>query len=228
MTARIVVTTAQRGEPTWLVEDLRTNVAWADDFVLVDNTGQTGGWAHEGELRAKQRALCAKAGADWILFLDPDERLDDKAPDLIREAIKHNWRPAVFGFPLREMWTPDAYRCDGTWAQKKPRRRLVPFKPEYQWPDKPIHCGLAPANVAGLRRVTLDVWLYHLKNIEPGNRLARAAAYLAADPDFKHQRTQDRDWSWLYDETGLQLETIPAGRGFTPAYTRPYHFTPPG
>jgi hypothetical protein len=69
------------------------------------------------------------------------------------------------------------------------------------------------------------------KNIEPENRVARAEAYLAADPRFEYQRreTARQDWSWLHDETDLELSEIEPGRGFTPPYVAgSYRFTVPG
>lgn len=224
--SRIIATYAVRREPKWLVDELRANLAWVDGFAEIDNRRQVGGWAHEGELRARQRAACRELDADWVLFVDPDERIEDRAACIVRDVADAGGRDVVYGFALREMWTPTAYRVDGQWAAKKPRRRLVALVDGVQWPNKPIHCGLAPTSVA-LRRVTLDLRLYHLKNIEPANRKARAAAYLAADPDFRWQRREGRDWDWLWDETGLQVTQIEPGRGFTPAYTRPYLFQPP-
>lgn len=225
---RIIATYAVRGEPQWLVDDLRANLApWVDGFAEIDNRGQTGGWAHEGDLRARQRDACRALGADWALFVDPDERIEDRAAQIVPAAIEAGPINAVYGFPLREMWTPTQHRVDGDWLRKKPRRRLIPMRTGARaWPDKPIHCGLAPLDVP-LRRITLDVLLYHLKSIEPANRTARADAYLAADPQFAYQRREGRDWSWLHDETGLRTEPIEWGRGFSPPYSRPYRFQPP-
>jgi hypothetical protein len=223
----ITATFAVRDEPDSLVDGLVRNLApWVDEFVRVD-VPRTGPWGHEGELRSRQRRLCRDRGATWVLFIDPDERIEDRAAEVVPAALERAHRRDVIGFPLREMWTPTAYRVDGQWAAKKPRRRLINLaNPSAVYPHKPIHCGLAPAGVR--RRITLPVNLYHLKNIEPANRVQRAEAYLAADPEFRHQRREGRDWSWLHDEAGLELEEIPAGRGFSPAYEAgSYLFTAP-
>lgn len=240
--APIIVGYAVRNEPSWLVDQFRENLGWVDGFAEVDNRRQTGGWGHEGEMRAQVRRAVFKAagrGPAWLLQLDPDERLQDdacvKVPAALNRAThdvgigrdRIDTRRCVFRFPLREMWSPTTYRTDNGWAAKKPRARL--FYLTREWPQsfvkKPIHCRVAPMETAGV--VDLDVWLYHLKNIEPANRTERAAAYLAADPTFRYQRREGKSWDWIADETGLVEESIPAGREFTPAYSQRYEFRRP-
>lgn len=233
----IILTYGVRSEPQWLVDQLRENCAWVDGFAEVDNRHQRGGWAHEGEFKRAQRnaVLQASGGAAaWALFLDPDERLERSAAEVIRRVVMSAPSGLAIGFPLREMWTPTAYRIDGPWAAKKPRRRMYlldPGLPKSAFPHKPIHCGVVPKTIT--RRVTLEaVRLYHLKNIEPRNRVERADAYYAADPAFQHQRPESRrlgraGWNWVHDEEGLELREIEAGREFTPAYDRAYRFEAP-
>lgn len=226
---RVVAVTTQRDEPDWLVNDLTANLPWCAD-VLVHKVPRSGPWGHEGQQNAAKRELLRQAGATWALFVDPDERIENAAADIIPDLLGQARRgtATAFGFPLREMWTPTAYRVDGTWGAKKPRVRLFWLRPEGVYPDKPIHCGVAPFG-SRASMALLPVNLYHLKNIEPGNRVERAKAYMAADPAFAHQKpeTVQQNWDWLTDETGLQLEEIPEGRGFTPVYTRPYEFRAP-
>lgn len=230
---RIVATYARRDEPDSLVDGLHENLApWVSDIIPVQ-VPRTGPWGHEGELRQRQRDLVSKLAPDhrggvWVLFIDPDERLEDTAATIVPAALAAGARRDVYGFPLREMWTPTAYRVDSGWADKKPRRRLYHLRPGQTFVNKPIHCGIVPTNRVR-ERVTLPVNLYHLKGIEPGNRVERARAYVDSDPLYQHQRRASQDWSFLYDETGLVLETIPEGRGFSPPYVAgSYVFTAPG
>lgn len=230
---RIVATYARRDEPDSLVDGLHENLApWVDEIIPVQ-VPRTGPWGHEGALRQHQRDLVSKCTPDhrggvWALFVDPDERIEDRAAQIVPEALARASRRDVFGFPLREMWTPTAYRVDSGWADKKPRRRLFHLRPGQIFANKPIHCGIVPRNRVN-ERVTLPVNLYHLKGIEPANRIARAQAYVDSDPMFRHQRRASQDWSFLYDETGLQLEEIPEGRGFSPPYVAgSYQFIAPG
>lgn len=231
---KIVATWKRRNEPAELIMDLWDNLApWVDDFVELQ-TPRSGPWPHEGDLLERQRqSVRRRHGSVWVLFIDPDERIEDGAVNVVREAIaraeaRGAGRQAQFQFPLREMWTPTQWRCDGDWGNKKPRTRLYHLHPGQRFRSKPIHCGVVPIGPSG-NRVTLPVAMYHLKNIEPSNRVARAQAYFDADPLFQHQRREGRDWSWLYDETGLQLADIEPGRGFSPAYVPgSYLFAPPG
>jgi len=228
---KIVATYKRRDEPDWLIADLRANLApWVDEFVELQQP-RSGGWQHEGHSLDTQRRLVRRAhGSCWVLFVDPDERIEDNAVNVVREAISRApaGTQAQFQFPLREMWTPTQWRCDGQWGAKKPRTRLYHLHPGQRFRDKPIHCGVVPIGPAH-NRITLPVAMYHLKNVEPENRRARAEAYLAADPRFQHQRREGKDWEWLYDETGLQLAEIEPGRGFSPAYEPgSYTFTVPG
>lgn len=231
---KIVATYKRRDEPDSLIADLRTNLSpWVDAFVELQTT-RTGPWPHEGNALERQRQLVRREhGNVWVLFIDPDERIEDGAVNVVREAISRAaergaGRQAQFQFPLREMWTPTQWRKDGDWGNKKPRTRLYHLHPGQRFRTKPIHCGVVPIGPSS-NRVTLPVAMYHLKNIEPENRVARAQAYLDADPRFEHQRREGRDWTWLYDETYMELAEIEPGRGFTPAYLPgSYRFTPPG
>lgn len=225
---RVVATFAVRSEPQWLVDDLMANLRpWVHDFAVIDNREQRGGWHHEGELNARKRALCEQMGATWVLFVDPDERIEDRTADGILGRLESGHPGDVYGFEFYEMWTPTQFRVDGDWGRKLPRHRLFRLAAGQVFANKPIHCGIVPAH-RNRQRHTLPWRLYHLKNIEPRNRVERAAAYTAADPEFRHQRREGKDWSWLHDETGLELRTIEPGRGFTPPYSRPYLFTAPG
>lgn len=231
---KIIATYKRRDEPDSLVADLRANLSpWVDGFVEL-RTPREGPWPHEGRALERQRQLVRREhGNTWVLFVDPDERIEDQAVNVVREAIARAMHggarlQAQFQFPLREMWTPTQWRCDGDWGRKKPRTRLYHLHPGQRFRDKPIHCGVVPIGPSG-NRTTLPVAMYHLKNIEPANRVTRAQAYLDADPRFEHQRREGRDWEWLYDETGLQLAEIEPGREFSPAYVPgSYLFTAPG
>lgn len=252
----LVVTWTVRNEPQWLVDQLVENVRGMAMLtggfraVEVDNRSQRGGWGHEGEMRQRQRAqivgeVLRPRGLTraWVLQLDPDERLEKNAAGELHAALRRfeterqagELHRCTISFPLREMWTPTAYRIDNGWATKKPRARLfcLDLNARQSFGTKPIHQGIMPRGCgccpqdAPRWRVRLPVNLYHLKNIEPLNRVARAAAYLSADPTFAHQAREGKDWSWLYDEDGLELETIPPGQGFSPAYDRPYEFIQP-
>lgn len=215
---KLVAVYARRHEPQWLIDDMRANLAWVDELVEVDDRGRDPGeaWGHEGTLRALQRQRAIEAGADWVLVVDPDERIEDRAARQVR-ALMHRFgsQQVVLRLRLRELYEPDRYRVDGRWSLHW-RGRLYPVRPDSVMSDKPIHCPPCPVNH---RRVPVDINLYHLKMIEPANRPARAAAYTGAEIQHGHTR---RDWRRMTTERGMVLQAIPAGRRYSPGYRRPY------
>lgn len=222
---RIIATYARRDEPQWLIDELRQNLWWVDAFHETQ-TPTSGPWPHEGEqLAMRRQAILDEYGPCWTLWIDPDERLEDGADEIVRATCARTERydrypRLLFGFPLREMWTPTQWRCDGSWGRKLPRWRLFKLRPGQTFKNKRIHCAVRPN---GMSRRVLPAIMYHLKNIEPQNRVARAQAYEDADRGHRDGRV----WTWLHDETGLQLADIEPGREFSPPYTRPYYFQPP-
>jgi len=127
----------------------------------------------------------------------------------------------IYTFDLRELWTPRTYRIDGIWGKKK-RPRLFAIKPGQVFDKSPIQCKSYPIN-AGYTFCHLPVNIYHLKMINPSNRKLRAEVFTKLDPNLKYQSI---GYDYLFDETGLQLEQIPKGRGYSPRY-KEYTFTVP-
>lgn len=216
---RLIAVYGRRHEPDWLVEGLIANVSpWVDGIAVVDDRGRDPAepWGHEGRFRARQRQAAVDAGADWVLVLDPDERLEDRAGEVIRPLVEQN-RDELYRLRLCELFTPTAYRVDGRWNVLR-RARLYPIRPGQQMSDKPIHAPPIPVRT-GYPVVDLDVNLYHLKMIEPANRAARARAYSRAEAQHG---VRLRQWGALRTTGGMRLRSIAAGRGFSPGYSRPY------
>jgi len=217
---RLVAVYARRHEPQWLVDDLRRNIGWADRIVEVDDRDRPAdqAWGHEGTMRALQRQRAIEAGADWVLVMDPDERLEDRARTAIPELVRRLQRgPYVVQLRLRELFEPTRYRVDGRWGNLW-RGRLYPVRPDSVMSDKPIHTPPCPVN-PDYRRVRADINLYHLKMIEPANRPARAAAYASAEAQHGHP---GRAWGGLTRTRGMVLQQVPQARRFSPPHTRPY------
>lgn len=201
---RLVAGYAHKYEPAWLIEELRENLAWVDGFVTIDQTNRVDElWSVRAERVAELRRLGVEAGAEWMLIMDPDERLEDKAGRVIRKLIRND--PSLrFTFHFKELFTPTAYRTDGIWGRKT-RRRLF----HLHQPRNP--------------RALIDLNIYHLKHIEEGNGALRARVFEQANTWDNHRLGFD----YLADSKGMVLEEISPGRGFTPPYTRPYVFTVP-
>jgi hypothetical protein len=225
MSGRLTAIYARRDEPQELVDGLRLNLAWVDQIIEVQ-ADREGPWAHEGKLNAHKRELLRQAGAGWVLFIDPDERIEDRAAELIPEILNRASRRTIFTFPFREMWTPNQWRSDGSWGAKGDRKRMFHLHAGQRFSNKPIHCPTVP-QVSRLQRERLPVFMYHLKMIEAANRHERARAYREADPWGRW--LAGGDWSQMHDEQGLELTEIEPGRGFSPPYRLgSYRFVAPG
>lgn len=200
----IAVIYCRKYEPQHLVDELRANLAWADCFVERDERSQGELWSVRRERNQKLiRQAREESDADWFLLMDPDERMQNGAEDEIREATEG---PIGFrySFPLRELWTPDQYRTDGIWGQKTRRRLFHRTRP-------------APYRIFKLSSV-----MYHLKMIEPENRVLRAKVHNRANTwDNKKQ-----GFDYLAEEAGLVLQQVLPHEGYYPPYT-PYKFSVP-
>ncbi len=217
---RLIAVYSRRHEPDWLVEDLRANLdPWVDGFAEVDDRDRPASepWGHEGQMRTRQRQAAIDAGADWALVVDPDERIEDQAGSIIRPILEHERGEVLYRLRLCELFAPDAYRVDGRWGALR-RARIYPVRPGQHMSSKPIHAPPIPVNT-GYPRVDLDVNLYHLKMIEPQNRPERARAYARAEAQHGVPR---RHWSRLHQTSGMRLQPLSSGRGFSPTYNRPY------
>lgn len=215
---RLIAVYGRRHEPQWLIDDLITNLSpLVDGIVCVDDRQRaaTEAWGHEGRFRAAQRDAAMAAGADWVLVVDADERLEDRAGEALRPLM--DGPDAIYRFALRELFQPNAYRIDGKWGLVR-RARLYPARVGQEMSSKPIHAPPVPIH-SGLPKIELDVNLYHLKMIEPANRVHRARAYALAEHQHGVRR---RAWGALSLTAGMRLQPIPPGRGFTPGYSRPY------
>lgn len=215
---RLIAVYGRRHEPDWLIDEMVANLSpWVDGFACVDDRQRaaTEAWGHEGQFRARQREAAIGAGADWVLVVDPDERLEDRAGEVIRPLM--DGPDALYRLTLCEMFTPTSYRIDGKWGLFR-RTRLYRVRPDQRMSSKPIHAPPVPV-LTGLPRIDIDVNLYHLKMIEPANRVQRARAYMRAEVQHGARR---RQWGALAQTIGMRLQPIPAGREFSPGYTRPY------
>lgn len=162
------------------------------------------------------RALTEAAwrhGADWLLGLDADERLErDFRRRAERELDTADARrdPALW-VHFRELWDrPDRYRVDGVWGAKR-KACLYRSDPGHVFDDRRVHAIWAsmPVPPGDWRQADLLIW--HLRMLEAADRPARAARYERIDPDHAIQTI---GYDYLLDETGLELAPVPPGRDF--------------
>ena len=175
-------------------------------------------WDERGNQVALVKA--AREFGDWALGIDADERLEsgfaDAAAGLVRQAQADG--VDCLCFSLREMWGDQQhYRVDGDWGRKT-RYRLFRNDPAHRRFDpRPLHRFWMPMEIAfniESRGRHTGFNLYHLSMIERAEREERVRRYETLDPQHRYQSV---GYAYLADDRGLELETIPPGRGFLPA-----------
>jgi len=197
-----------------LVPDLLANLdPVVDGWVAYDDRAADGIFSSEPQRRRALIAAAHEAGADWVLAMDPDERMENAVAGRIGQLTSGSRRNA-WGFRLREMYTPASYRVDGVWGGKMQHRLFPAHRPDPYW-SQALHGAWFPETL-GFRLKDSGLNLYHLKMIEPKRRSARRDLYKHLDPD---RRLQPIGYDYLADESGAVLEAIPTGRGYLPAHT---------
>jgi hypothetical protein len=155
-------------------------------------------------------------GADWLLGLDADERLEASFRERVRLRIARDrgHGHSAYALPWRELWErPDTYRVDGIWGRKA-KVALFEARGEHRFDARPFHAQWASLSGAPPgRHPELDANIYHLRMLRKEDRVARRARYRRLDPDNRWQRI---GYDYLTDETGLILERIPPGRAYEP------------
>jgi glycosyltransferase involved in cell wall biosynthesis len=172
--------------------------------------------------RANQTRLVQASrdhGADWVLCVDADERLELRFVEQSHAVIEGAQADglSVLRFVLRELWDDaDHARVDGVWGRKT-LCRLFRNDPAHRLFDpRKLHRFWMPMElVADLERTSTltDFILYHLQMIEPEDRARRRAKYEALDPDGLYQKLGYR---YLTDESGLELEAVTPEHRYEP------------
>ncbi len=168
------------------------------------------------EPRNKRLLLDAAArhGAEWVIALDADERIERgfrPRADAVIDAADREGHLA-FAVHIRELWnSPERYRTDGIWGRKR-SPRLFRLLADHDPGDAELHGPWAPnqgRGPDGAFRVA-DLIVYHARMIDPADRAARRRRYETLDPDC---RWQSVGYAYLTDETDMVLEGFPAHRG---------------
>lgn len=218
--SKLVAMCGWKYEPEWMIEEMKQNLNWVDEFVILDCRDRDELWIHEGEYRIRLREMAREKKADWVLVCAPDERYEKRAGEIIRPLIDYSNEDKVYSFKMRELFRPMWYRIDGIWGNKG-RDRLYPLKDTQKMSYMPIQSPPTPAG--GLERVAVDVNIYHLKMIEPQNRSLRSKVFEKLDPKHIYQSI---GYDYLDNEREAVMERIPSGREYFPEY-RKYEFKVP-
>jgi peptidoglycan/LPS O-acetylase OafA/YrhL len=156
-----------------------------------------------------------KHGADWLLGLDADERVEQ---DFRRRAEVELRRAQDAGanamwLHFRELWgSPDQYRADGIWATKR-KACLFRCTPDHHFDERRVHAFWASMPPPPEDWPQADLNIYHLRMLHPEDRAARRERYRRIDPD---NIWQPIGYDYLLDETGLEVQAVAEGREFTP------------
>ena len=170
-------------------------------------------WDEAGN-HARLVEAALRCGAEWAMSLDADERVEREFRARAERVIRRGRVLGRTGYSvrLRELWgSADAYRADGIWAHKSPSR-LFELTPGLVVDRQPLHAPKVPRSAGWVPRA--DLLVYHLRMIEPEDRLARRLRYETLDPDALYQ---PEGYAYLTDEHRLKLRPVPQRRGFGPA-----------
>ena len=174
---------------------------------------------HVWEEPANKAALLEAAGRhspDWLIAVDADERLERGFRERARAEIARAEREgiAALSLHLRELWdSPRTFRADGLWGEKRVAR-LFRHRPDAQVDPRALHGHWAPLNSqAGGAFPPADLYLYHLRMVDPASRRARREKYERLDPDGRYQKI---GYAYLTDESGLRLAPLSEGREYEP------------
>jgi Glycosyl transferase family 2 len=153
-------------------------------------------------------------GADWLLSLDADERLEQDFRRRAERVIRRGRLLGLSAYSLRlcDLWDgPDRFRSDGIWRGKRVAR-LFRARADHVFDERPLHARKIPRQGHRLGRVpAADLRLYHLRMLRPEDRLERSRRYQALDPEGRYQ--PDEGYAYLTDETGLRLRRMRPARG---------------
>jgi hypothetical protein len=164
-------------------------------------------WDEMGNHRALVQAAL-RHGADWVLALDADERLERhfrrRAEPLMRQGPG-----GAFTVRLLDLWdSSQQVRVDGIWGRKRVAR-LFRARADHVYDTAVLHGDKAPLQDRPYQAA--DLIVYHLGMLTGADRHARRRKYELADPEG---RWQEIGYAYLTDEAGLRLRPLRARRGY--------------
>ena len=177
------------------------------------------GYAGWDDAANRQRLLDAaiEDDAEWVLFLDADERIDADDATALRGFVERAADPGhAYGFRVYRMVT-DLVHYDRAelWVY-----RLFRARPGQVLPAQRLHLVPVPVGIERDRWRKTTVRIQHLSSLTPQRRTSRLAKYEQADPDRRWQRDYrsllDVGSSlrpWQQRPAGLPLLADPLGHG---------------
>ena len=130
--------------------------------------------------RNRQRLLDAavELDADWVLFLDADERIDADDAGALRAFLATDALPGIaYGLRHIRVWG------DGHDPVGRTVYRLFAPQPGDELPRERLHFTPVPTRIGTRARVPTTIRLQHLGAADPDAVRARARKYAEADPE---------------------------------------------
>jgi hypothetical protein len=173
-------------------------------------------WDEAGNYRALVTAA-AEAGAEWVISLDADERVERRFRTRAERAIRRGRLLGcdAFAVRLRDLWgSRDRQRVDGVWGRRAPLRMFRARSSGASLDRRPLHASKVPLDARRIGRYPplADVCVYHLRMVEPADRLKRRRRYEELDPGGR--MNAGFGYEYLTDEAGLELRPVEGERGF--------------
>ncbi|MEO8529617.1 MAG: glycosyltransferase [Deltaproteobacteria bacterium] len=211
--ARIIAIFSYRYD-AHLVPDLIANISpIVHGYAVWDDRGDHEHHSNEPMRRNALNAAALEMGADWILGIEPDERLETRARLRLHDIANGRISRSAWSLNLREMVRPDAWRRDGVWG-KKTQVRFYPKEAVQRPLTRQLH-GAWFNHAGGFETRHSDLNLYHLRHISPNRSQARRDTYAAADP---HRHFNNIGYDYLIDDSALDLQTVSPRRAFQPNF----------
>lgn len=176
-------------------------------------------WSERGNHMALIKAG-RQHGAEWLLCVDADERLEQRFAGDIAQILARADEKGIeaYSLQLRELWNDRShYRKDGIWGRKARYRLFRNDIRHTKFDPRPLHRYWMPLEIV-TRLASVGAHLphnlYHLRMVLPEDRRTRHLRYVTMDPD---NRYQPQGYDYLVDEAGMELATIPPERDFFPS-----------
>lgn len=183
---------------------------------LVRSSRAEGAGLDKSANRIALHAAAARHGADWLIAVDADERLERRFRARAHREIVRLEAAGLRAASVRicELWDrADRVRVDGRWGAKR-HARLFAHREDAELDLRPMHAHWAPLDSrSGGGFAEADLIVYHLQMVRREDREARRRRWEERDPHGEHQAI---GYAHLTDETGLQLAPLPRGRGYLP------------
>jgi GT2 family glycosyltransferase len=181
---------------------------------LLRNPADRPVWDEPGNHRHLVEAAL-RHGAEWIIALDADERLEREFRARAERVIQRSRSIGLtaFGIHFRELWdSPRSFRVDGIWGRKT-QPRFFRALADHQFDERPIHGAKAPlqGKIRGSFPIA-DLIIYHLRMVQRPDREARRLRNERFDPQARYQ--PGIGYAYLTDESGLRLRPVPRRRGY--------------